>query len=111
LGAKTYDADIVADCAALLGPGEGDSGSSGSPDTVVRGAVLPQAAVGAIEGTVSARTPSVASVASNRRADSDLRSLFISSSNFPAGEGSGRGRPAAIPWPGARVSNTDMGDP
>ena len=32
------------------------------------------------------------------------RFFFICLSNFPAGEGSDRGRSGAIPWPGARIS-------
>ena len=64
-----------------------------------------------VTGAAVPSKPTRKAVTKNCRNCANLRFLFISSSIFLAGEGSGRGRPAAIPWPGARVSNKDMGYP
>src|SRR5882672_2589635 len=88
----------------LLGPGTGESSPPvGSPYTTVTGAVLAQAFAGAKQGVARAITPAKKTPENDCRSNAETRLPFIFSSNFPAGEGSGRGRPAAIPWPGARV--------
>ena len=90
-----------------FGPGDGTSGSSGSPAATVVGTVLAHARVGDAEATANASAAAKMKPTSNRSSRANPRSLFISPTNFPAGEGSGRGRPVAIPWPGARVSKQD----
>src|SRR5439155_5417978 len=89
--------------ADLFGTGDGAYGSSGSPAATVVGAVLAHAWVGDAETTPKVSATVNAKLTSNRSSSANPCFLFISLTNFPAGEGSGRGRPAAIPWPGARV--------
>jgi hypothetical protein len=95
---------VVFDIPPLLGPGAGESSPPvGSPYTTVTVTVFPQTLAGAKLDVVRPTTLANKTPNKNCLRAVEPRFLFISSSNFPAGEGSGRGRPAAIPWPGARV--------
>ena len=96
--------DGVLGVVAFVGTGLGESSPPvGSPDTVVVGAVLAHARVGDAETMANVSAAANAKLTCNRSSSTNPRFPFISLTNFPAGEGSDRGRPVAIPWPGARV--------
>jgi hypothetical protein len=67
------------------------------------GAVFAKALDGARLGITRVSVPAMKRLKYSSRNGGEQRYGLISLANFPAGEGYGRGRPAASPWPVARM--------